>query len=965
MQFCLHMRASTLLLSLLCALPGTAWAADSPAATVATHSTLESLTVPFIENRGEHPPNVRFYVETFAGTCFVARDGALIVPVLPEDRSSRRVRLVRLTLDGARPSPPRGLESSGARAHLSLGPDSSTWRSNVETFASVTRGDVYDGIELRFAARGRNVEQIFVVRPGADPSAIRVRVDGARVAKGPAGSLTLRTPDGELGLTRPRAHQTVDGERRPVEASYDLLDDGYAFSLGEYDPEQSLVIDPLLRATYSGGIGAETVSAVWVHPSSGDVYVAGGTRSTGFVDDGMATSHTNAYLVWLDPSLTEIRFVQYMGGLGDEAVDQVVMHPDGSPFAGQVVVAGTTTSTRWPAQGYGTYGEDPVDRDNLYVGLFKPNLQTEVLRWISGSVMDQLTDVALHPTTFEAYLAGSTNSSDFPGTFGGFQPTRAGPQGLSDGFVARLAPDLRELRSATYLGGATGGEVDLTLAVTPGRGVYVKGRSSSFDAWCGERSPGPSFQGSPGGGTGDLFVALLDEDLAGATALTFLGGGGNDDCSRTPLVVDPGAVYVTGTSGSDDWNAGIDWRPGAFIARFDPELGAVERLQIVPGVVTDVARHPTGELFLLGYGGGELPMTEGAVQPEPGGGLSEAWVARFEPDLTWLRSTHLGGDGRDQPIAMSVHPDSGDLYIIGYTDSTAFPRSTAGAFPNPGGFEDAFIARLAPDLSDAAGSPSTYYGGMAKDWPRAVVIDAATGDVIVAGETWSRDLPGVTGGAQPQPRGEPEAFVARFDASLLGDLVPDIEVSPMPLEFPDTRVGERIERGLTITNVGTADLSVDRIANLDATDFVVVVSGGESTCPPQPFVLGPGERCRLSVTFVPLSAGEHAGTVRIDSNDPDEATVEAPLVGAGLGGDGEPDDDGGGGGCDGSSSGAADALAGLVLALVALVFSRHGRGRCRRGTPAVIAVQTPPVLLGAGRWSPRSSARSERRSLPR
>ena len=70
--------------------------------------------------------------------------------------------------------------------------------------------------------------------------------------------------------------------------------------------------------------------------------------------------------------------------------------------------------------------------------------------YLGGSGDDTPTSMAFNPTTRDVIVAGSTVSTDFPGTFGGAQTSNGG---MTDAFVALLSGDLTTLRQVTYLGG--------------------------------------------------------------------------------------------------------------------------------------------------------------------------------------------------------------------------------------------------------------------------------------------------------------------------------------------------------------------------------------------------------------------------------------------------------------------------------------------------------------------------------
>ncbi len=78
-----------------------------------------------------------------------------------------------------------------------------------------------------------------------------------------------------------------------------------------------------------------------------------------------------------------------------------------------------------------------------------------------------------------AYVAGQTNSVDFPVTAGVVQPARAGSNG-TDAFVAKLNPAGTAFEYVTYLGGA-GQEDSFNLRVDAGGNAYVAGSTTSVE----------------------------------------------------------------------------------------------------------------------------------------------------------------------------------------------------------------------------------------------------------------------------------------------------------------------------------------------------------------------------------------------------------------------------------------------------------------------------------------------------
>ena len=107
-------------------------------------------------------------------------------------------------------------------------------------------------------------------------------------------------------------------------------------------------------------------------------------------------------------------------------------------------------------------------------------------------------------------------------------------------------------------------------------------------------------------------------------------------------------------------------------------------------------------------------------------------------------STYLGGSSDDVPRGVAVD-SSGNVYVVGYTQSPDFPV-TPGAFDRTGAAAnslDAFVAKLNP--SGTAMLYATFIGGSNFDWGRSIAIDAS-GNAYITGQTTSPDFP-VTGKA--------------------------------------------------------------------------------------------------------------------------------------------------------------------------------------------------------------------------
>ncbi|MFK7844138.1 MAG: choice-of-anchor D domain-containing protein, partial [Rhodothermales bacterium] len=96
-----------------------------------------------------------------------------------------------------------------------------------------------------------------------------------------------------------------------------------------------------------------------------------------------------------------------------------------------------------------------------------------------------------------------------------------------------------------------------------------------------------------------------------------------------------------------------------------------------------------------------------------------------------------------------------------------------------------------------------------------------------------------------------------------GSGVPSLLTSVSSIDFSTVSVGENTDRVFTITNIGTADLSISRFSleGGDAQNFRFV-QGGNSV------VLAPLANVNAILEFAPVSPGDKDATLRIESNSP-------------------------------------------------------------------------------------------------
>jgi hypothetical protein len=678
-----------------------------------------------------------------------------------ENGERTSIAVANLKLIGSNPAPKIfGADELPGKANYILGNDPAHWHKNLPLYARVHYAAIYPGVDLVFYGNGGQLEYDFIVSPGADPSAIcftfasgskeeKIHSDSSLRLE-PNGDLALTTTAGDVRLHRPVIHQEQNGEKRSIPGGYELKADGsIGFRLARFDATRPLVIDPVLSfSTFLGGSEVESATAIALD-SSDNIYVAGTTSSSNFpvtaggfqqtlADDvtHCSTSQecTDAFVSKLSPDGTTLIYSTYLGGGGTDGIRGIAVDSSGNAY-----VAGFTGSLDFPGVGANSFQGSFAGGTCAFLpctDAFFAKLNTEgsgilYSTYLGGSNIDIAHDVAVD-SSGNAYLTGYTASADFPATRGApGGGTCAGgptPSPCVDAFVGKFNPSLSGAASLvylTYLGG-NGDDVGFAIRVDSGN-AYVAGTtfandtgSATFPVTTG------AFQNSFGGGVADGFLAVLDSngDLPPVYA-TFLGGSMEDDILDLALYKASGMTFafVTGSTLSDDFPASTGTyqrfcnlgggQPhdcaDAFLAKFNPSAaGAASRVfsSFLGGGGDDesnaISVDSTGSAVVAGTTGSADFPTLAAVQSSYGGGARDVFVTKFNSDGSALiYSTYLGGTRITGDIeeAFALATDSADAVVVaGRTSDSGFPVVNA-LFPDFGGGDDAFVAKLVPAFS--------------------------------------------------------------------------------------------------------------------------------------------------------------------------------------------------------------------------------------------------------------------------
>ncbi len=591
-----------------------------------------------------------------------------------------------------------------------LGLDPERWVAGVPHYAQVRCRELYPGVDVVYYWRGRELEYDLLVRPGADPRGIQLEFAGGGCPRvEPNGDLTVEGSG--MRFRRPVSRQPGRSGRRQVEAEYTVAADGsVGFEVSGYERSQALLIDPVVVfSTYLGGPAAPSW---WLSGSApvamtvdgrGNVYVAGRTSSLEFPTTPWSPQpHPPA-----EPRLAEfpvvsklsqdgskLLFSTYLAGIelfigiSGLAVDEF----------GRIHIAGSPISLSGPGA--------------LVITLDPSGSRVLNSTRLAGSKDDRIAAITLGPSG-DVYVAGSTDSPDFPVTPAAYQRALAGER---DVFVVRLSPG-GAIRYSTYVGGAgrEGYDERIDIAVDAEGNAYVTGQTSDSTGF--PKTPG-ALDEEVGNRLNKVFVFKLN--AAGTELMYSAVFGGQEFDLPFGIAVDAtGAAYVTG-------------RTSSFL--FPVTEGAFQTAPPRGGPLHGISRHPreefgvflsklspSGDRFIYSTFLGGENATGWDIAVDAGG---RAWIAgayesreafplrnplqtEFREGDAFLSvlnetgsdlvlSTLLGGSGADGATAMAFGP-AGTVYIAGFTMSTDFP-TTAGALQAaaPQAIENMFVVRIDP-----------------------------------------------------------------------------------------------------------------------------------------------------------------------------------------------------------------------------------------------------------------------------
>ena len=779
---------------------------------------VQNSPIMFIENVGQWAGATRLQVRGGTGTVWLTDNAVWLTLLEPRGAEGRygesgptpqpsnssnaeTIREganIRVSFAGANQHPRlEPFDRQGTQVSYFVGNDPNDWHADVPVWAGVRYLGLYPGVDLELFERNNEGVWRLVAEDRASLDQVRLQIEGAEnLSVDDSGHLIMDVAFGRvygpavvLIKDRTSVQAQVEGNTvmfKPVEPSDKAPERQQGESL------IGSVTAPLTCLAESQHPYANSFDYTWTitnsdtHASGSRVHFSRLETESGYdqvrvldQNGNIIQSVTGYYPsgLWSDPvpgrvvkvrlttdssvtywgfcldiiasvSTDELDYSTFLGGSGFDAGQAIAAGGGGIAY-----VAGETDSTNFPTSPGSFDVRSNGSRDIFITKLQSAGNDLAFSTFIGGSGHDRAFALAVNAAG-EAYLTGSSSSSNFPTTSGVLDTSY---NGNTDVVVVKLNTTGTALLYSTYLGGTATDEAD-GLAIDGAGAAYLAGYTASSNF---PTTPG-AFDTTWNGGSpySEAFVTKINPNGNALVYSTFLGGTSEDDGNG--IAVDGnGYAYIAGWTSSGNFPtttgafgttfAGIH---DVFITKLSISGSNLVYSGLLGGNGDDqaqaIAIGVSGAAYVTGQtSSGNFTITPDAYDNTLGG-LWDGFVAKVNPTGNALvYSTYLGGTGSDcespgiDRECVVIADASGAAYVAGRTSSSDFPTTGNGFDLSYNGGEDGFMVKLRPDGAGLA--YGSFFGGSYSDQTLAVAVDSSS-SAYITGRTYSTDFP-VTSGA--------------------------------------------------------------------------------------------------------------------------------------------------------------------------------------------------------------------------
>ena len=599
---------------------------------------------------------------------------------------------------------------------------------NVRTYEKITIKNIYPGIDwvlyTKNSVKGTGVKYDFIVHPGSDPSQIKLNYKWAHKPQlQKDGSVKIKTPMGDIIEGAPISF--LNNNHEQIQTSYKLSGSELTFSLGQYDTNETLIIDPTLEWASYYGANSNAIDVYSLNADGSNIWVTGYTSSANFptANPGggayLQGTFAGAYdlIIFEFSTCGKLIWASYYGGSAGDYGQSI--YSDGK----NVWVTGYTSSADFPVLTLpGAYNQTTSGGGtDAFVLEFSCATNARIWATFFGGTNAYDIGYSINSDGQNVWVTGQALDFSFPAKnlSTGYNQAWAG----QNAFILKFDCSTSALLWATCYGGTGGGfggETAFSIN-SDGTNVYVTGVAGSPNITTKNPGGGAYYQPALAGNS-DAFILKFNCTSGALVWATYYGGTAVDNGNS--ISSDGTNVWVTGITLSTNFPT----------------------------------KNPGGGAYYQSALGGA--------------GAENVFILQFSSSTsTPIWATYYGGSGvgLQGDIPYSIQSDGTNVWVCGATGSTNFPTlaSTCGYYlgtPGTGVPQNVFILQFS---TTGVRKWATFYGNDTENEGSYVSSDGTY--LFVAGDAYvNSPYPTVDpgGGAWYQPTqgvgGNEYGFVGRF-----------------------------------------------------------------------------------------------------------------------------------------------------------------------------------------------------------
>ena len=389
----------------------------------------------FIENKGQWPDNVLFRAEIQQGNVLVTKEGITYqlisrVPEIVENMPTKlgfnksHGGLKKIKGHNVNVKLINGNEDfeiiKGKKSTINFqflkGKSKGNWVQDACAWGQLTLQNVYHGIDLKLYFSNGLLKYDFIVSAHVNPNQIELKYDGADSLKIEDGSLAIYTSLGKVYEKPPYSYQIINHHKKEIVCRFKIEQNKIHFALSKnYDPCQSLVIDPeLVFSTFSGS-RADNWGNTATFDSFGNLY-SGGTvfadTSALPISSGPFETYgggqTDILILKYSPDGTNLLAAYYLGGSESEIPISMIVN-----LKNELVIMGITSSIDFPvtSDAFDTTFNGGISTDAFYdfTGFPLEGYQPEISLLNGSDIFISTINSTTNSLVASTFIGGSDN----------------------------------------------------------------------------------------------------------------------------------------------------------------------------------------------------------------------------------------------------------------------------------------------------------------------------------------------------------------------------------------------------------------------------------------------------------------------------------------------------------------------------------------------------------------------------